>query len=443
MTDFARQGWTAEQGRTLSRPAGRSLYDFRSDGLVAGIFFRVLLLVAPIQSILLTPVQGSTPAYLLVLLCPLLLIANDQRYFQVLSFFAIFTTCYIAYLVLSLSSFAIDQPDMSRLTVIRDVRIFGYLRQTHVTQGVYLLAALGFYFLVYKYWQESFLKYAYYGIMLLSVYGFYEFVFYAMFHINGDFLSNRNFGDLETAAAGAGENLSVTGSRLQTSNLFGAGYMRLKSLTAEPSMYALSVTPFAVYAYGRRWWLIFMLLAMSLALSTSTTAVIGLGVGMAWIEARRRPETVLYLGAAIFTLALLYATADPVRTVLDTLAFGKLDTISGNERLAYFWTHSAVPFDGNPVRALFGLGFGTVRSGDMLSNLLANVGLVGVILYSALMLAPCFLLKDGDDSLAVVATLLATFSMVMLTVPEYGYLPPWFMLALAYVRVQQQRARSG
>ncbi len=417
-----------------------SIYDHVPDGFVRSIYFRLLVFLAPIQSVLLTPVQGSTPAFLLTLAAAAILIVNpDQKYTKVLGFYAGFILLYAIYMALSLSGYTIDQPDMSRLTVIREIYIFGQLKQTHITQGLYLFTALLFAYLVYLYYQESFLKYAFYGIIFLSLYGFYEFIYFAILHQNGDFLSNRNFGDLGVAAAGAGQGDFATGSQLQTSNLFGAGFMRLKSLTGEPSMYALSVTPFAVYAFGRRWWWIFAILVASLVLSTSTTGVIGLGTGLVYIQVRRRPEAILYVVAAAIILGLLYATADPVRAAFDKLLFEKLDTVSGNTRLQSFFDHAGVPFDGNPIRFLFGLGFGTVRATDMMSNLLANIGVVGLILYVIALLAPCLLLRTVEDRIALVATLLSIFMMEMLTVSEYAYLPPWFMIALAYARVREQR----
>lgn len=422
------------------KPAGgRSIYDWVPDGLINGLFFRVLLLVAPIQSVLLTPVQGSTPAFLLVLLCPAILVRNDPRYMRLLAFYMGFVLIYLVFLALSLSGYLIDSPDMSGLRVIREFYIVGELKQTHITQGFYLLAAALFCFLLIENFQEAFLKYAFLGIFILAAYGFYEFIFYAIFHTNGDFLSNRNFGDLDTAAAGAGRGAFASGSALQGSNLFGSGFMRLKSLVGEPSMYALTATPFAVYAFGRRWWAIFAFITLSLVLSTSTTAVVGLMVGLTYVEVRRRPEAIIYVVAILIIAMLLYATAAPVQRAMDTLLFNKMDTISGNDRLQSFSNHFMVPFDGNPIRALFGLGFGTVRSTDMLSNLMANVGIIGFLLYSAALLAPCFLLRHGNERNALVATLLSIYFMQMLTVSEYAYLPPWFMIALGYARVRQER----
>lgn len=425
--------------RTSAVARRTSIYDFVPDGLVNGVFFRLILLAAPIQSVLLTSVQGTTPAFLLALLSPAMLIGRDMRYARLLVFITAFVLLYTIYMALSLSGYLIDQPDMSHLTVIREVYIYGYLKQTNVTQGLYLMAAVIFAYLVYEYWQEAFLKLMFVGILLLSLYGFYEFVYFAIYHENGDFLTNRNFGNLETAAAGADQNLFASGSALQTSNLFGDGFMRLKSLTGEPSMYALSVTPFAVYAFGRRWWWIFGVLLASLVLSTATTGVIGLLAGLAYVEIRRRPEAIVYITVALVIVGLLYATAEPIRDALDTLLFQKLNSVSGNERLNYFAAHAAVPFDGNLVRGLFGLGFGTVRSGDMFSNLLANVGVLGLIGYAALILTPCFVVRDGWDRHALTAALLAIFAMEMLTVPEFNYLPPWFMIALGYVRIREQR----
>jgi hypothetical protein len=416
-----------------------SPYAHVCDGVIRDWYFLILLLLAPIQSILVTPVQGSTPAFMLILMSGGFLIGNDLRYAKVLLFYAGFWIVYAIYMAFSLSGYLIDQPDLSRLTVIREIYIYGYLKQTHVTQGVYLFTALLFCFVIYQYYQNSMLKYAYYGIILLSIYGFYEFIWFAIYHTNGDFLSNRNFGDLDTAAAGAGSGDFATGSSLQTSNIFGPDFMRLKSLVGEPSMYALTVTPFTVYAFVRRWWVIFALLLLSLLLSTSTTAIIGLGIGIGYAIVRQREEAILYIIAGLITFALLYVAVEPVQMAVDKLLFQKLDTLSGTERLTSFIDHASVVGDGNVVRALFGLGFGTVRSTDMMSNLLANVGIIGFLLYSIALLAPCFLLRKGSDRDAIVATLLAIYFMEMLTVPEYAYLPPWFMVALGYARVREQR----
>lgn len=426
-----------EQGSS-GPPVIRSPYTWRDTNLVHTLYFKLLLLLAPIQSILLTPVQGSTPAFLLVLGAAAILLRGEARYGRILMFILGFWLIYIVYMSFSLAGYMLDEPDFSTVRTIRDVYVYGILRQTQVTQGFYLFAAMTFGFLVYTYFQEAFVKYAFIGIILLAVYGFYEFVFYAIFHTNGDILSNRNFGDLDTAAAGAGEGDSVTGSVIQGSNLFGSGFMRLKSLVGEPSMYALSVTPFAVYAYARRWWLLFGVLALSLVLSTSSTAVIGLLVGLAYAEVRQRQDFILYIAAAAFAGVLLYMTSDAVKHALDALLFDKLDTLSGTERLSLFADNVSLVFDGNVVRALFGVGFGTVRSTDMFSNLLANVGIIGLLAYSALLLAPCFILRTAFDRGAIAATLISLYVMEMMTVSEFSYLPPWFMIALAYVRVREQ-----
>ncbi|RZT44849.1 hypothetical protein EV283_3753 [Sphingomonas sp. BK036] len=430
--------------RTSSRTAAaRSAYVWRGTNLVHTLYFKLLLLLAPIQSILLTPVQGSTPAFLLILSAAAILLRGEARYGRVLMFILGFWLIYILYMMFSLSGYLINEPDFGAVRTIRDVYVYGILRQTQVTQGLYLFVAMLFGFLVYTYFQEAFVKFAYFGIILLAMYGFYEFTFYAIFHANGDILSNRNFGDLDTAAAGAGDSAGAgsfaTGSALQGSNLFGAGFMRLKSLVGEPSMYALSVTPFAVYAYARRWWFLFALLALSLVLSTSSTAVIGLIVGLAYAEIRQRQEFILYIAGALVVCVMLYMTSDPVHQALNTLLFDKLDTVSGNERMMLFTNSVELIFDGNVVRALFGVGFGTIRSTDMFSNLLANIGIIGLLCYSALLLAPCFMLRKASDRDAIVATLVSLYVMEMATVAEFAYLPPWFMIALAYVRVREQR----
>lgn len=409
---------------------------------VSDFFFKILLLVAPIQSVILTPVQGTTPSTILVLLSPIFLVRGDIRFLKLLLFVIGYALIYSLYMALSMSGYLIDYPDLSQVIIIRDVFVYGYLRQSNVTQGLYLMVPILFTYLLYTYYQEAMLRYAFYGVLLLAFYGFYEFIFYAIFHTNGDFLSNRNFGDLAPAGDGAGngEGGFVSGSLLQISNLFGPGFMRLKSLVGEPSMYALTVVPFVVYAFSRRWWPIFAILLLSLVLGSSSTAIIGLAIGIGYAHFRTHQSAILYAIAFAIVGVLLYFTSSDVHDKLDGLIFDKLDSGSGGQRITTFINHAAVAFDGNILHTLFGLGFGTMRSTDMLSNLLANVGVVGLLTYSAMLLAPCFLLKRSGDTDAIVAALIAVFVMEMVAVAEYAYLPPWFMVALGYVRVRQQRS---
>jgi len=429
-----------QQNRLLARKVPGP-YAWVSGNVIQDILLKALLILAPIQSVLVTPVQGTTPSSVLIFASLGLLASKDPRYIRLWLFLVGYILAYSIYMALSLSSYYIDEPDVSQLTVIRDVFVMGWLRQSHVTQGAYLLVPLMFCYIIYSYYQESFIKYAFYGILLLSIYGFYEFIFYAIFHTNGDFISNRNFGDLDNAGAGAGDGEAgfATGSLVQTSNLFGAGFMRLKSLVGEPSMYALTVVPFTVYAFSRKWWVIFFILLLSLVLGSSTTAIMGLLVGISYSYMRKSSDAILYVAAFLIIVALMYFTYEPAHEVLDSLLFNKLDSGSGDDRMRLFLAHAGVAFDGNFIRTLFGLGFGTVRSTDMLSNLLANVGIVGVFLYSAALLTPCFLLKKGGDADAITGALLAVFVMEMVTVSEYSYLPPWFMVALGFARVRQQR----
>jgi hypothetical protein len=57
----------------------------------------------------------------------------------------------------------------------------------------------------------------------------------------------------------------------------------------------------------------------------------------------------------------------------------------------------------------------------------------------ALLLSPCILLRRTGDADAVVATILSGLVMEMIVAFKYSYLPPWFMVALGYARLRQQR----
>jgi hypothetical protein len=84
----------------------------------------------------------------------------------------------------------------------------------------------------------------------------------------------------------------------------------------------------------------------------------------------------------------------------------------------------------------------------MFSNIVSNTGLLGFFFYSALVLLPVFMMKHSPDRQAIRAALISIYMMEMLTVSEYSYLPPWFFVALGYVRCRKtmpirSKSRTG
>lgn len=409
------------------------------DSKLQRYYFAALLFLCPITSILLTPAQGTTPATMLLWIAPVILVGTGSRYINIMVTILAFALLYTAYLALGISARMFSAPDFTRAILISKDMYSEVLYASNITQGIYLMSSILFAALVYNYYREYFFRYLMYGLIALCLYGIYEFFFYAATGIKGDFLSNRVYG--EGAVAGAAGEF-INGSSFQYSTILGSGFMRLKSLTGEPSMFAMTVTPFTLYAYCKKWNKTTALLGFSLALSQSSTAIIGIITGIIAINLARRGKFLPYFLIGLVMLAGLYLTHDGINKALNVLIFEKMDSFSGQDRMTTMLNQFAIIFDGNIVRMLFGVGFGTVRSPDMISTLAANVGLIGLLAYTALILYPVFALQWNENNLAIKVALISLFVMQMATVSEFSYFPPWFLIALGFVRIKQQNPHS-
>lgn len=407
--------------------------------LAPDAFSRILVTLSPITSIVLFNVQGTTPVFLMTILVIFIPIYGWKKYVKISSYIIVFFIVYLCFLQFSQFANAISPAKMVNLIEIRRTYIFGQIRTTNITQGIYFLLAIYFMLYVNVYFKEKMIGWMFSGIIFLAIYGIYEFIFFAIFQRSGDFLSNRIFGEISNASQSSG---FLNGSQLQISNVLGRGFMRLKSLTAEPSMYALTSVPFLLYAYEKAWNKTALLLLFGIILSQSTTAIIGVAVGISYLNYSKSIYTIIIVPITALFVLVFYLTSESVRMGLDSLIFQKLNSFSGSDRIETFVYHANVIFDGNFVRFLFGLGFGTVRSLDMFSNLLANVGVIGFLAYTALIVGPVFLMPHCPDRRAIVAALLSIWVMEMATVSEYSYLPPWFFVALGYVRCRRLKTMA-
>lgn len=392
---------------------------------IATLYMRTLLLVAPIASYLIIPVQGATPANVLLFLSLVVPFFGLRYQVKFLISIGLFCVLYGLYLILSLSSYSISSPDLSEIIEIRRIFLAEPLRQTHITQGIYLLTSMIFLYHVCANYSKISLDYAYYGIIILIIYGLYQFAFHAVFGFSGDFITNRDFSE-NKIIGNSGQGV------VQASQIFGPPFIRFYSLTGEPSFFALTATPFFIFAYAMRAKKLAGFIFLALFLSTSSTAILGIGVGM-FVLYYRDSRYVLFGVPLVFMSAIVaYATVEPFQLLLDRLIFQKLGSESGQIRTDSMVNHLAVVLDGNPLRLLFGLGFGTVRSADMLTTLLANTGVIGFLSYSAAMLLPAFFLNGHHLRVPIQAVLWSNWAIAMFSVSEYSYLPPWFFTGMAY-----------
>jgi hypothetical protein len=116
--------------------------------------------------------------------------------------------------------------------------------------------------------------------------------------------------------------------------------------------------------------------------------------------------------------------------------------VSGAERSGMFNASLNFWMAAPVLNKLFGIGFGYIRSTDMFSTILVNNGILGVLLFSLLMLYPVFKLDWTPKAIALRQCVLAMYVMMMISVPEFSYLAPWTFVALAYSRLYWLKRRA-
>lgn len=169
----------------------------------------------------------------------------------------------------------------------------------------------------------------------------------------------------------------------------GAGVIRIASVATEPSFMAVSLMIFASFGATiiaieprlrtREWLLPVSMTLLVILASTSSTGYVGVLVLGALI-ARRRPMQVLLLGGgALVAGGLIVAMIPTYGDVIYEFTFGKAGGGSYADRTGAVWEAFRL-FSDHPQ---FGLGWGGNFSFSIVSTLLANVGLVGTLLFTA------------------------------------------------------------
>ncbi|MEJ2769438.1 hypothetical protein IHE30_13130, partial [Mycetohabitans sp. B46] len=260
-------------------------------------------------------------------------------------------------------------PDLGTLSLVNPYDHSFVMRASLFTQSLYVVAVVLYGTYLYVYYNDAWDRIIVASGVLFAVYGIYECAYYFVTGQSGDFLSNRQF--TNTLARPLPKDI-VTGSDFQTMGVGGISMQRLKSLTGEPSMYALSMFPFWVYArtvQRSRWPAI--MIGASLVMTASTTAMVGylcyLGIRMM----RTRINIIKLVLAAFAIIAIIIVFNEQVVQLADDVVIKKLTgaNSSGQERSAGFM--AAVDFWLNaPVaNKLVGIGFGYIRTTDMFSTL--------------------------------------------------------------------------
>jgi O-Antigen ligase len=414
-------------------------------------YFALWALVLPVTSVLVVPsIQGTTLAYMLAmaLLVPWLnaLLLGPGLTSRFYAELATILTLFVALIAAAQLAAALSpEPDpmlINRAPMVDRKDPKWLLRDSMFTQSIYLLAGLCTFLFVKLRYTPAWDRWILAGAWVVGGYGMYEVLYFLAFGANGDFLSNRTFG----------EERNLSGSLFQTIRFGPIELPRLKSLTGEPSMYAFTVLPFWIYALhtGRRLTHIFLL--ATLALSTSATAIVGFAVYLiARVVLRRFRDHWLLLAmavAATVLMILLIGGNEQIVKIFNTLVGNKLAgrDVSGSERLGNAAALMDLYASFSLPNQLFGVGFGYVRSTDMGSTLLVNSGVIGLLCFLALYLYPIFFLGRTEREIGLRAGLVVVLTAAMLSVPEFAYLSSWLFLGIAYQQLainRRERAATG
>jgi len=404
---------------------------------ISNTYFAIWALFLPISSFLLFPsIQGTTPAYLSAMLAIPLGIFVD--YFTKKSYtknLLIVILIFIALNIISQFGLALSElsfnEDMNFVDPEDNTILF---RSSMFTQSIYMLASASTFCFVSSFYKKCWNKFILLGAVLLATYGLYEFCYFIIFQTNGDFVSNRTFGEGKVGS----------GSLFQTITLSSLTIQRLKSLTGEPSMYAFTILPFWIFAIHSKRKIIQLFLFTTLILSTSTTAFIGIityllnrifylkykDLWSCWVIGCILCVIFLFLLPNIDLLidALNYIFLNKITGTSDS----GMDRASSLEASLSFYSSSSL------TNKLFGIGFGYVRSLDMLSTLLVNNGLIGLLIFTGLFFYPVIKLENSYESIGLKSAIIVVYITMMISVPEYAYLSVWLFLGIAYSKLHFQ-----
>ena len=392
-------------------------------------FVKLFALLLPITTILVIPqIQGTTPGLMMALLSPFVVLLavrkNVRRYFidiTILLYFFVLLVL-LSQLALLLDSHGSD----ANLKLIQPGALEPF-RITIITQSLYLLSGLFTFILFLNFYTKNFDNVIITGGIFLATIGIFDWIFFLFFNGTLDVLSNRVFGE---------ENRGLTS--FQVVVISGHEIMRLRSLTGEPSMYALSIFPYFVFCIAIRRHFCAYFFLLTLLLSTSTAGMLGLLVfGVLYVLFIVKGLSMkLAWSAVLFAMIgglILMFTDVFVEMVAKKLA---LENASGADRFSEFTNHLSFWLNGGFLLQIFGIGWGTIRSADMVSTLLVNSGLVGMACYLSLFLKPLVDIRRQQTDLVILFIgMLAVLIMLLVSVSEYSYLPTWVFLGILYKKI--------
>lgn len=394
------------------------------------LFIGAILFIAPFTSIVIVPsASASVPSFLLIyLFLPIILFYSLKRSDgftrELLLMILVFVVMNgLSQLYVYTSGIQLS-PQLTLVKKEQPEQVL--LRKTMFSQSLYLFAGLLVYLYVKYYAARRQMNLFFWGLRFLVLYGLLEVIIYQVTGNNGDFLSNRRFDH-------------TSGSLFQTMKVGAVIVQRLKSLTGEPSMFAFTIVPFWILAVGLNRKIDMVLFAVALLLTFSTSAYLGiviLTIAVFLHEKRIRKFALIIAGVVILLSIALYYVSSGFHHFIHDMVLDKLtgSNTSGQERSHFMKDHLLFWWnDMNIAGKLTGLGFGYVRSTDFFSTLLVNNGLMGLCLFTWFFFKHAFqTFRNKEIKYYYQASLIATYLIMMLSVPEFSYLSLWILLASSY-----------
>ncbi|MFM0170093.1 hypothetical protein [Paraburkholderia sediminicola] len=410
----------------------------------ADLYYFVWVFAMPVTSVLLMPsIQGTTLGYIMCFFSlPLALACAGASRTRYINFLIVAASVWTVFFLASqlADTAAPYEPDFTKVLLIDDSDVLTFiLRKSLFTQTIYLVAVVLYASYVYIFYKPSWQQWLLASAAIFAVYGIYEVIYFTITGQPGDFISNRSFGAEFRNGDGSAEDGSLNGSSFQWLDIHGFHMQRLKSLTGEPSMYALSMFPFWVYfnATSKRR-LPVWIIGASLIMSTSSTAFIGYVVYLLIRIRKIGFHPIKAMAGALVVFVVAYLARDYIADLFQQMILDKMDghNVSGVERSGFFRASMDMWAGGSLANQLFGIGFGYIRSTDLFSTLLVNTGIAGLILVSMLILYPAFKLDWSAEGMALRQCCVTTWVMMMISVPEFSYLAPWTFIAISYARLR-------
>ena len=387
-------------------------------------FFQIWALVIPITSVVIIPsIKGALLSYFFAVFSVIVGIKYYKKYDYVALVKFIYCFAFLVFISQFFLSIYDDWLPHDLLMVDKTDLSTVVFRSSIITQSLYLLPCLLALIYIKRFYHEKWDKWILYGGTFLAIYGIYEFVFFLLTGENGDFLSNRWFGEDDTN----------TGAAFQKVTLGGVTIERLKSLTSEPSMYAYTMLAYWIFAIHTGKKILSFLYFTSLVLSTSTSAILGIILYLIYrlCKYRRKKEIVIFF---ISIQVALFFLGEYISDAIDNLILAKIymESFSGAERGGYFFSTIEVFLNSPLFIQLFGLGWGVIRSTDFFSTLLMNTGIIGFMLWTIFVLKPCAYKIKSYKMDGIKAILVIEYIIMMVSVPEFSFISYWMFLGIGY-----------